>query len=68
MLNIINQIFCFCLHFFFLFLLSPIVLQKITIPCSKDRDEARIFTFGVTNVARDNPHGSFDCVQQLSTG
>ncbi|XP_008290093.1 RNA polymerase II elongation factor ELL-like [Stegastes partitus] len=41
---------------------------KITIPCSENRDEVRIFTFGVTNVARDNPHGSFDCVKQLSTG
>ncbi|XP_040917289.1 RNA polymerase II elongation factor ELL-like [Toxotes jaculatrix] len=41
---------------------------RITIPCSENRDEVRIFTFGVTNVARDNPHGSFDCVQQLSTG
>ncbi|XP_051244689.1 RNA polymerase II elongation factor ELL [Dicentrarchus labrax] len=41
---------------------------KITIPCLEKRDELRIFTFGVTNVARDNPHGSFDCVQQLSTG
>ncbi|XP_022605932.1 RNA polymerase II elongation factor ELL-like isoform X1 [Seriola dumerili] len=41
---------------------------RITIPCSEKRDEVRIFTFGVTNVARDNPHGSFDCVQQLSAG
>ncbi|XP_071353848.1 RNA polymerase II elongation factor ELL-like [Trachinotus anak] len=41
---------------------------KITIPCSEKRDEVRIFTFGVTNVACDNPHGSFDCVQQLCTG
>ncbi|KAM4542914.1 RNA polymerase II elongation factor ELL-like [Odontesthes bonariensis] len=41
---------------------------RITIPCSENRDEVRIFTFGVTNVARDNPHGSFDCVKQLSTG
>uniref|UniRef100_A0A7N8YCF1 RNA polymerase II elongation factor ELL-like n=1 Tax=Mastacembelus armatus TaxID=205130 RepID=A0A7N8YCF1_9TELE len=41
---------------------------RITIPYSKNRDEVRIFTFGVTNVACDNPHGSFDCVQQLSTG
>uniref|UniRef100_A0A3Q0SG56 OCEL domain-containing protein n=1 Tax=Amphilophus citrinellus TaxID=61819 RepID=A0A3Q0SG56_AMPCI len=40
---------------------------KITIPCSENRDEVRIFTFGVTNVARDNPHGSFDCIKQLST-
>ncbi|XP_047467684.1 RNA polymerase II elongation factor ELL-like [Mugil cephalus] len=41
---------------------------KITVPCSENRDEVRIFTFGVTNVARDNPHGSFDCVKQLSAG
>lgn len=41
---------------------------QITIPCSENRGEVRIFTFGVTNVARDNPHGSFDCVKQLSTG
>ncbi|XP_041809889.1 RNA polymerase II elongation factor ELL-like [Chelmon rostratus] len=40
---------------------------RITIPCSENRDEMRIFTFGVTNVARDNPHGSFDCIQQLGT-
>ncbi|KAK2826440.1 hypothetical protein Q5P01_020654 [Channa striata] len=40
---------------------------RITIP-SENKDEVRIFTFGVTNVARDNPHGSFDCVQQLSKG
>ncbi|XP_069008690.1 RNA polymerase II elongation factor ELL-like [Embiotoca jacksoni] len=41
---------------------------KITIPCSENKDELRVFTFGVTNVARDNPNGSFDCVKQLSTG
>ncbi|XP_041668866.1 RNA polymerase II elongation factor ELL-like [Cheilinus undulatus] len=41
---------------------------RITIPCSENGDDSRIFTFGVTNVARDNPHGSFDFVQQLSTG
>lgn len=40
---------------------------KITIPCSENRDEVRIFTFGVTNVAHNNPHGSFDCIKQLST-
>ncbi|XP_059208858.1 RNA polymerase II elongation factor ELL-like [Centropristis striata] len=40
---------------------------RISIPCSENRDELRIFTFGVTNVARDNPHGSFDCVQQLGS-
>ncbi|KAM6912229.1 RNA polymerase II elongation factor ELL-like [Xenentodon cancila] len=41
---------------------------RITIPCSENRDEVKIFTFGVTNVARNNPHGSFDCVRQHSTG
>ncbi|KAM7376075.1 hypothetical protein PAMP_005823 [Pampus punctatissimus] len=41
---------------------------RFTIPCLKDTDEARIFTFSVTNVACDNPHGSFDCIQQLSNG
>ncbi|CAK6966991.1 RNA polymerase II elongation factor ELL-like [Scomber scombrus] len=41
---------------------------RITIPCLKDRDEVKVFTFGMTNVASDNPHGSFDCVQQLSNG
>ncbi|KAF7201507.1 RNA polymerase II elongation factor ELL [Nothobranchius furzeri] len=41
---------------------------RISIPCSDNSDEVRIFTFGVANVARDNPHGSFDCVKQLSTG
>lgn len=43
------------------------VPQRITVPCSENGEELRIFTFSVTNVARDNPHGSFDCVQQLST-
>ncbi|TKS86812.1 RNA polymerase II elongation factor ELL [Collichthys lucidus] len=42
--------------------------KRVTIPCSENRDNLRIFTFGVTNVARNNPHGSFDCVQQLNTG
>ncbi|XP_041827123.1 RNA polymerase II elongation factor ELL-like [Melanotaenia boesemani] len=41
---------------------------RITIPCSENKGEVRIFTFGVTDVSRDNPHGSFDCVKQLSTG
>lgn len=50
-----------------LLLLSLSSLQRITVPCSEKQQELRIFTFSVTNVARDNPHGSFDCVQQLST-
>ncbi|XP_074547786.1 RNA polymerase II elongation factor ELL-like [Halichoeres trimaculatus] len=41
---------------------------RISIPCSENKDDRRIFSFGVTNDARDNPNGSFDCVQQLGTG
>ncbi|XP_038129469.1 RNA polymerase II elongation factor ELL-like [Cyprinodon tularosa] len=41
---------------------------RIAIPCSENGNEARIFTFGVTNVARNSPHGSFDCVKQRSIG
>ncbi|XP_077417211.1 RNA polymerase II elongation factor ELL-like [Vanacampus margaritifer] len=41
---------------------------KITIPCSKNGGDARVFMFGVTNVACDNPHGSFDCIQQVGSG
>ncbi|MEQ2250652.1 hypothetical protein ILYODFUR_003121 [Ilyodon furcidens] len=41
---------------------------RIAIPCSENGDEVRIFTFGVSSVARNSPHGSFDCVKQHSTG
>ncbi|KAK1893799.1 RNA polymerase II elongation factor ELL [Dissostichus eleginoides] len=41
---------------------------RISVPCSENKDDCRIFTFGVTSVARDNPNGSFDCFQQLRTG
>ncbi|XP_049596752.1 RNA polymerase II elongation factor ELL isoform X1 [Syngnathus scovelli] len=41
---------------------------KITIPSSKNGGDARVFMFGITNVARDNPHGSFDCIQQVDSG
>ncbi|XP_037551385.1 RNA polymerase II elongation factor ELL [Nematolebias whitei] len=41
---------------------------RITIPCSENSDEVRIFTFGVTHVARDNPHGSFDCIRHHGSG
>ncbi|KAM8833316.1 RNA polymerase II elongation factor ELL-like isoform 1-T1 [Synchiropus picturatus] len=40
---------------------------RITIPCSSDHGDVRNFTFGVTNIAPDNPHASFDCIQQLCT-
>ncbi|KAG7511023.1 hypothetical protein JOB18_038281 [Solea senegalensis] len=41
---------------------------RIAVPFSDSRDDVRTFTFDVMNVARNNPHGSFDCVQQLNTG
>ncbi|XP_014897001.1 RNA polymerase II elongation factor ELL-like isoform X1 [Poecilia latipinna] len=41
---------------------------RIAVPCSENGNEARIFTFGVTNVARNSPHGSFDCVKQHDAG
>ncbi|XP_068607808.1 RNA polymerase II elongation factor ELL-like [Brachionichthys hirsutus] len=41
---------------------------RIAVPCSDDGDQLRMFSFGVTDVARDNPHGSFDCVQQIGGG
>uniref|UniRef100_A0A3P8V5C1 RNA polymerase II elongation factor ELL-like n=1 Tax=Cynoglossus semilaevis TaxID=244447 RepID=A0A3P8V5C1_CYNSE len=41
---------------------------RITVPCSDNREEVRLFTFEVANVARNNPNGSFDCVQQLHNG
>lgn len=40
---------------------------RISIPCSAEPGDVRTFTFGVTNIAPDNPHASFDCIQQLST-
>uniref|UniRef100_A0A3P9LPL2 Elongation factor RNA polymerase II n=1 Tax=Oryzias latipes TaxID=8090 RepID=A0A3P9LPL2_ORYLA len=37
---------------------------KILIPQSENGSELQTFTFDVTNVGRDNPQGSFDCIQQ----
>ncbi|XP_028293601.1 RNA polymerase II elongation factor ELL-like isoform X2 [Gouania willdenowi] len=41
---------------------------RISIPCSDTNQLTRVFTFSLTDVARDNPHGCFDCVQQLVPG
>ncbi|XP_040054630.2 RNA polymerase II elongation factor ELL [Gasterosteus aculeatus] len=41
---------------------------KISVPRSENKDDLRVFTFAVTNVARDNPHGSFNCFQQRAAG
>ncbi|KAM8916823.1 RNA polymerase II elongation factor ELL-like isoform 2-T3 [Spinachia spinachia] len=41
---------------------------KISVPRSENKDDLRVFTFCLTNVARDNPHGSFDCFQQRAAG
>nr|XP_015220818.1 PREDICTED: RNA polymerase II elongation factor ELL [Lepisosteus oculatus] len=37
---------------------------KITIPRSESGNDVRTFTFYLSNVGRDNPQGSFDCIQQ----
>ncbi|XP_041861821.1 RNA polymerase II elongation factor ELL [Melanotaenia boesemani] len=37
---------------------------KISIPRSENSSELQTFTFDLSNVGRDNPQGSFDCIQQ----
>lgn len=41
--------------------------QKISIPRSENSSELQTFTFYLSNVGRDNPQGSFDCIQQYIT-
>ncbi|KAG5275822.1 hypothetical protein AALO_G00124940 [Alosa alosa] len=41
---------------------------KISIPSSDSPSDLRTFTFYLSNVGRDNPQGSFDCIQQYTTG
>ncbi len=41
--------------------------QKISIPQSENPNELRTFTFYLSNVGKDNPQGSFDCIQQYIT-
>uniref|UniRef100_A0A1A8RYY2 Elongation factor RNA polymerase II n=1 Tax=Nothobranchius rachovii TaxID=451742 RepID=A0A1A8RYY2_9TELE len=40
---------------------------KISIPRSENSSELQTFTFELSNVGRDNPQGSFDCIQQYIT-
>uniref|UniRef100_A0A1A7XE63 Elongation factor RNA polymerase II n=1 Tax=Iconisemion striatum TaxID=60296 RepID=A0A1A7XE63_9TELE len=40
---------------------------KISIPRSENSSELQMFTFELSNVGRDNPQGSFDCIQQYIT-
>ncbi|KAI5101579.1 RNA polymerase II elongation factor ELL [Silurus meridionalis] len=40
---------------------------KISIPQSTSPNNLRTFTFYLSNVGRDNPQGSFDCIQQYIT-
>ncbi|XP_020487804.1 RNA polymerase II elongation factor ELL [Labrus bergylta] len=40
---------------------------KISIPRSEASSELQTFTFYLSNVGRDNPQGSFDCIQQYIT-
>uniref|UniRef100_A0A671SPG2 OCEL domain-containing protein n=1 Tax=Sinocyclocheilus anshuiensis TaxID=1608454 RepID=A0A671SPG2_9TELE len=41
--------------------------SKISIPQSENPNELRTFTFYLSNVGKDNPQGSFDCIQQYIT-
>lgn len=45
----------------------PCFQQKISIPRSENSSELQTFTFYLSNVGRDNPQGSFDCIQQYIT-
>ncbi|XP_061895283.1 RNA polymerase II elongation factor ELL isoform X1 [Entelurus aequoreus] len=40
---------------------------KISIPRSENSNELHTFTFYLSHVGRDNPQGSFDCIQQYVT-
>ncbi|KAG7235680.1 hypothetical protein INR49_002310, partial [Caranx melampygus] len=55
-----SVLLCSCLSFFCL-------QQKISIPRSELSSELQTFTFYLSNVGRDNPQGSFDCIQQYIT-
>uniref|UniRef100_A0AAY5EE49 OCEL domain-containing protein n=1 Tax=Electrophorus electricus TaxID=8005 RepID=A0AAY5EE49_ELEEL len=41
--------------------------KKISIPRSENPNELRTFAFYLSNVGRDNPQGSFACIQQYVT-
>lgn len=41
--------------------------QKISIPRPEKSSQLQTFTFYLSNVGRDNPQGSFDCIQQYIT-
>uniref|UniRef100_A0A3Q0SD04 Elongation factor RNA polymerase II n=1 Tax=Amphilophus citrinellus TaxID=61819 RepID=A0A3Q0SD04_AMPCI len=41
--------------------------KKISIPRSENSSELQTFSFYLSNVGRDNPQGSFDCIQQYIT-
>lgn len=58
-----NRISCFCYVDVFCFCLQ----QKISIPRSENSSELQTFSFDLSNVGRDNPQGSFDCIQQYIT-
>ncbi|XP_026201478.1 RNA polymerase II elongation factor ELL isoform X1 [Anabas testudineus] len=40
---------------------------KISIPWSENSSDLQTFTFYLSNVGKDNPQGSFDCIQQYIT-
>lgn len=42
----------------------PFSTQHISIPQPDCPTEARTFSFYLSNIGRDSPQGSFDCIQQ----
>lgn len=43
---------------------TPLSLQHISIPQPDCPEEVRAFSFYLSNIGRDSPQGSFDCIQQ----
>lgn len=62
-----GQLKWFCYVHVFLFFSFFCLQQKISIPRSEISSELQTFTFYLSNVGRDNPQGSFDCIQQYIT-
>lgn len=46
------------------FPVTPLSLQHISIPQPDCPEEVRAFSFYLSNIGRDSPQGSFDCIQQ----
>ncbi len=61
----LEQVYLILISYVHVFVLC--LQQKISIPRSENSSELQTFTFYLSNVGRDNPQGSFDCIQQYIT-